>query len=95
MKLVILSQASDELQDGVEYYEGEQLGLGERLWDEVDVALRWIEENSTLPRLRSGGYRRINLKVFPYYIAYTISGDAIVILAIAHSARMPDHWNKS
>ncbi|NBV33512.1 MAG: DUF4160 domain-containing protein [Proteobacteria bacterium] len=32
MKLVILPQASLELQEAVEYYEAEQSGLGERLF---------------------------------------------------------------
>ena len=39
MKLVILPQASLELQEAVEYYEAEQSGLGERLWDAFDQHL--------------------------------------------------------
>ena len=92
MKLVILPQASLELQEAVEYYEAEQSGLGERLWDEFDQHLGWILENFGLPRMRSGDYRRVNLKVFPYYIAYAVRGEAIVILAISHSARKPELW---
>jgi len=92
MKLVILPQASAELKEAVEYYEAEQSGLGERLWRELDRHLEWIAENPTLPRLRSGDYRRVNLEVFPYYVAYAIRGDAVLILAISHAARMPEHW---
>ena len=92
MNLIVLPQASKELQDAVEFYEEEQAGLGERLWNELDCHLRWIAENPTLPRLRLGDYRRVNLEVFPYYIAYAIRGDAVVILAISHAARMPEHW---
>src|SRR2546430_16587258 len=69
MNLVLLPQASAELADAVEYYESEQAGLGERLWLEVDDYLRWIAANATLPRLRHGVYRRMNLKVLPYYNA--------------------------
>jgi plasmid stabilization system protein ParE len=92
MNLVILPQASAELKEAVEYYEAEQSGLGERLWYELDRHLQWITENPTLPRIRPGDYRRVNLKVFPYYVAYAIRGDALVILAISHAARMPEHW---
>lgn len=92
MKLVILAQASLELQEAVEYYEAEQSGLGERLWDEFDQHLRWIVGNFTLPRLRSGDYRRVNLKVFPYYIAYAVRDNAVVVLAISHASRKPEHW---
>ena len=77
MRLVILPQASTELMEAVEYYEAEQSGLGERLWHELDRHLEWIAENPTLPRLRSGGYRRVNL---------------VLILSISHAARLPEHW---
>lgn len=92
MKLVILPQASDELREAVEYYEAEQSGLGERLWRELDLHLQWITENPTLPRLRSKDYRRVNLKAFPYYIAYAVRGEIIAVLAISHAARRPEHW---
>jgi len=92
MKLVLLPQASFELQQAAEYYEAEQAGLGERFWDEFDRHLRWISDNSMIPRLRLGDYRRVNLKVFPYYIAYAIRGEHVVVLAISHAWRKPEFW---
>ena len=92
MRLILLPQASGELADAVEYYEGEEAGLGERLWLEVDDHLRWIAANPTLPRLRPGDYRRVNLKVFHYYIAYALRDDSAVVLAIAHAHRRPEYW---
>ena len=92
MKLVLLQPVSAELEAAVEYYEAEQAGLGERLWLEVDHHLRWIVANATLPRLRRGDYRRVNLKVFPYYIAYALRHETVVVLAIAHSHRLPEYW---
>jgi hypothetical protein len=68
MQVEFLLQARSELADAVAYYEGEQSGLGQRLWEEVDRHVAWISANSELPRLRPGGYRRVNLKIFPYYI---------------------------
>ena len=92
MKLLILPQASAELRDAVEFYEGEQSGLGERFWKELEAHLRWIVQNATLPRLRAGDYRRVNLKIFPYYVAYAIREEAVVVLAVSHAARLPEHW---
>ena len=76
----------------VEYYEAERPGLGDSFWQEVDAHLRWILANPTLPRLRPGDYRRVNLKVFPYYIAYAIRRETVVLLAIAHAYRKPEYW---
>jgi hypothetical protein len=42
--------------------------------------------------MREGGYRRVNCPVFPYFIAYIIRRETIVIVAVAHSHRKPDYW---
>ncbi|MCH8474742.1 MAG: hypothetical protein LAT55_05875 [Opitutales bacterium] len=54
--------------------------------------MNWITENPTIPRLRDGSYRRVNLAVFPYYIAYSIKDNTIWVLAIAHGHRRPEYW---
>jgi hypothetical protein len=69
MKKAILQQAYEELNDAVEHYEEEQAGLGLRMMDEIDKHVQWIMQNPTVSRVRKGGYRRVNLKTFPYYIA--------------------------
>lgn len=88
----IISPASRELFKAVEYYEEEQSGLGNRFWAEVDQHIGWITFHPLVPRLRSGVYRRVNLKVFPYYIAYSIREDEIIVWAIANSHRQPEYW---
>ena len=94
MKKIILQQAFEELNAAIAYYEEQQAGLGLRLKDEVDQYVNWILSNAAIPRLRKGGYRRVNLKVFPFYIAYIIREDTLWIIAIAHSHRKPEYWIK-
>ncbi len=48
--------------------------------------------NPELYRFRQAGYRRINLRVFPYYVPYAVRGETLWILAIAQSARKPLYW---
>ena len=92
MIVEFLPQARSELHDAVSYYEGELSGLGLRFWDEVDQHISWITENPEVPRLRSGGYRRVNLKIFPYYISYIVRDPVIWVLAIAHGHSLPEYW---
>ena len=92
MIVEFLPQARSELHDGASYYEGELGGLGLRFWDEVDQHIAWITENAEVPRLRSGGYRRVNLKIFPYYISYIVRDQVIWILAVAHGHTRPEYW---
>ena len=94
MKLRIPSGVQSEIREAAEYYEAEHSGLGNRFWLELDSHIRWISANPTVPRLRSGDYRRVNLKTFPYYIAYAIRDDSIVLLAVAHGFRKPEYWKE-
>jgi hypothetical protein len=55
MNIKFLPEARAELQDAVAYYEGELSGLGQRLWEEVDRHIEWIERNYEVPRLRPAG----------------------------------------
>lgn len=91
MRIELHPAAEDEFAAQVEYYEREQPGLGGRFYREVIQTFEWIEANPFLPRLRRN-YRRVNLKVFPFYLAYVVEGDVIWVLAVAHGARKPGFW---
>lgn len=45
-----------------------------------------------MPRLRRN-YRRVNLRVFPFYVAYVAENDLIWVLAVAHGYRKPGYWS--
>ena len=92
MNLVVLREAAAEFEDAAAYYDQQESGLGHRYRDEVDRHIQWILQNALVPRIRKGGYRRVNLTVFPYYVAYVIKDNCIYILAIAHGHRKPEYW---
>ena len=69
MKLEIVAEAEDELNQAVAYYEEIELGLGIRLKEDARRVLSWIQENPLLPRIRSKGYQRVNFRGFSYYAA--------------------------
>ena len=92
MSIKFLPEARDELLEAVAYYEGEASRLGWRLWEEIERHIAWIERNYEVPRMRPGGYRRVNLKLFPYYISYIVRESVIWILALAHGHRRPEYW---
>jgi plasmid stabilization system protein ParE len=84
-------EADAELSAQFEFYQQQQAGLGHRFYLEVLACVDWLRENPTLPRARKG-FRRINLKVFPFYIAYVVEADVIWVLAVAHGSRKPGYW---
>lgn len=92
MKLVLLHEAEIEFWESVEYYEHKSPGLGIRFKEEVDLFLAKIEADPVQPRLRQGGYRRVNLAVFKHYIAYIVRGEVLLVVAICHGNQRPGFW---
>ncbi|MDQ6975337.1 MAG: hypothetical protein Q9M22_02095, partial [Mariprofundaceae bacterium] len=80
------------LADCMETYEEEQADLSLGMMEEIDKHAQWIMRNPTVPRMCKGRYRRVNLKTFPYYIAYMVHVGTLWILAIAHNHRKSEYW---
>ena len=92
MTIEFFDVAREEFRAAVLYYESKQTGLGIRFKDEVLHICSLIQSEPLLWRERSGGYRRVNCPVFPYYLAYFIENGIIFIVAVAHGHRHPDYW---
>jgi plasmid stabilization system protein ParE len=87
-----VEEAQREFLDAISEYEEARAGLGRRFKEEVDRCVLWIAAHPELYRLRPVSYRRINLRVFPYYIPYVVREQTLWILAIAHASRRPLYW---
>ena len=94
MKLEFLNEAFAELEAAADYYKSKEAGLGDRFIDEVREICETILKHPLLWRERGGGFRRVNLPVFPFYIAYFIRKDIILVAAVAHESRHPDYWKR-
>jgi plasmid stabilization system protein ParE len=93
LRIELHPSADGEFAAQVAYYEDRETGLGRRFYNEVIAHLDWIAANPEVPRLRKG-YRRVNLKVFPLYVAYTAERDRVWVLAVAHGSKRPGYWTK-
>jgi hypothetical protein len=92
VKVLFVPEARDEFLEAIAYFEEARAGFGERFKTETERALLWAESHHDLYRLRLGGYRRINMRIFPYHIPFIIRDSDFWVLAIAHSARAPQYW---
>ena len=92
MNIRFVEEAQSEFLDAISDYEDARSGLGRSFKDEVERSVLWIADHPELYRLRPGDYRRINLRVFPYYIPYIVREEILWILAVAHASRKPHYW---
>ena len=92
MRIEFLPEAKDELDEAVEYYELQVDGLGDTF---KDIAKSTIKRIATFPTAWSmvrPNIRKCIMHKFPYNVLYSIEGDTILILAIAHHHRYPNYW---
>lgn len=92
MRVIFHPGAEQDLNEGIDYYNERQPGLGERFLHSVDAAIDSIlEDPDRLPLVRPL-VRRERVRNFPYDVYFRIDGDSIRILAVKHDARRADYW---
>ena len=77
--------------DRVMSYYGKSAGegLARDFYDEFIALVRLASERPEVFNERTGKYRRVNLKRFPYNFLFHIAGDNLQILVVRHHARQP------
>lgn len=88
----LLSEARQELEATVSFYDAAHLGLGRDFALEVRALCRRITESPLAGVEVRPDIRRRILRRFPYAILYAIEDDDIVIIAVAHQRRRPGYW---
>lgn len=92
MNITFLREAQLEFVQTSSYYDQVLTGLGDRFSEEVDRSINWIAQHPEVCKLRRQGYRRFNIRTFPYYLPYIVRESHIWILAVAHNSRKPVYW---
>ena len=91
MQLRTHPEANKDFQASYIYYETESAGLGEKFYNEIKDAYKYIKEFPLRNSIIKGSYRRISLKKFPFEIVYTYSKtlNRISISSIHHTSKHP------
>ncbi len=97
MQLRVLFEAELEGTEAALRYEDERAGLGGEFLAELDAAMESIAAHPLHhPRYEAiadeHSFRRVVLKRFPYVVVFSIVGDEILIVAVAHASRRPGYW---
>ena len=83
-----------DIEAAFQWYESEEPGLGFEFVDELRHAYRRILNGPFKYQDLQFGIRRAITRRFPYAIYFSVEGEAIVVLAVLHTARDPAEWQR-
>ena len=92
--LEFLPEAVCDAEEAARFYERRVAGLGHRFNAESESVYAAIVRQPMSWRERPGGYRRVNLPGFPFYLAFFIRGERVLVAAVGHASRHPDYWKR-
>ncbi|MBK8399296.1 MAG: type II toxin-antitoxin system RelE/ParE family toxin [Leptospiraceae bacterium] len=65
-------EAKQDLKEAILWYEKQQEGIGEKLFQNVFAKIEKISERPESYSIFHGHYRKASVKKFPYFIFYSI-----------------------
>lgn len=87
-------EADIELHEAIEWYAHKKLGLDAEFMRCVDEAISRIRRNPRMFPVALRNARKTMVRRFPYTIFYEIGEEEIMVLAVFHSKRNPEVWQK-
>ncbi len=88
----ILSEASEELEACVSYYNTQRSNLGTEFLAEFERATQRIQKLPNAARKVENDLRSKPIHRFPFYVLYRSTADETTIVAVAHRRRRPRYW---
>ncbi len=92
IEVTVTSSAADDLRTAVDYYAEESLGLAAEFLLEFDRVCSMLSGSPEIGSPTSRGNRRLVMQRFPYSVYYRVDDDRVLVLAVGHHRRHPDHW---
>lgn len=89
-----LPEARRELASAVAHYDSEFPDLGQELAREAKRLCLLITESPLSGMEIRRGIRRRLLRRFPYAILYATDSVGVLVIAVMHQRRRPDHWRR-
>jgi toxin ParE1/3/4 len=94
MRLVFHPEARLEYREAAAFDEARRPGLGAAFTREIEAAIEHILAAPDRWRCIEQDVRRCLAHVFPYGLLYSVEGDFILIIALAHGSRKPGYWRE-
>ncbi len=96
-KVIAEAEAKREWNEAVDWYEGQEIGVGWRFDDELQAFLQTLAHNPERFRIAARLTHKAKMpEPWPHSIYFTINTEhrEVIILAIWHSARNPEELKR-
>jgi toxin ParE1/3/4 len=90
----LLPDATAELSEAADWYDGKSMQTGAAFLFEYEAALKLMVERPGAWHPIKYGVRKIRLNHFPLGLVYKELDAETIVMAIAHSSRRPTYWRK-
>ncbi len=91
-RIQICSAAATDFTQALCWYADRNPELALEFESEFDGALRRIADSPDRFPAFDDRHRYLQMRKFPYLIIYRQPGDALTIIAVAHTSRAPGFW---
>lgn len=93
--IVIEPDALQDVQQAIDYYDDQQIGLGEKFEAVLDTHLVSLEINPFF-QVRYDDVHCLPIKKYPYMIHFTISEEdqTATVRAVFHTSLDPEKWTE-
>ena len=93
-KIVIATEADDEINTAYFRYEGEQTGLGERFLAALRRSIYSAASQPDFYPIRFDTFRRIKVSKFPYVIYFEHDDEHLKVQSVFHESRNPSDLDR-
>ena len=91
-RIIVRAAAEADMAEAQEWYNAQRLGLGEQFVLCVEETFERLSHTPEMHQKVFKDARRAFVRRFPYLVYYRVRSDAVVILAVVHGRRDPQHW---
>ena len=91
-KVLLLPEVRIEVADAAIFYKQFSVELADDLLVKFYQSLNLLAGDPQLFQADKNGFRKINLKKFPFKVIFKINNDVILVMAFSHHKRKPGYW---
>jgi plasmid stabilization system protein ParE len=86
--------AQEEFEEAARWYETQRAGLGANFIRAVEAVVSTIAQSPERYPVAEGDVRYALVSRFPYSVYYRVRTDRISVLAVFHTSRNPERWQR-